>query len=983
MNKKKSGNRPIIIWAVVAVLIVALVATLNGVAVYWDVALTQFFGTVGGSTASSEGGGEGSEDLNYFTADYSVSDLQDKEHELNLQIAGEGAVLLKNDNAALPLAAGAKVSVFGSSATSTLTGGSGSGATAATGTPTVKDVLTTAGLSVNETLWDFYDSGAGKGYGNGAADTLSQASSTWVLNEAPQSIYTADVKSSYSAYSDAAIVVFTRNNGEGADLPRNMAKYAEGTDAEKHYLELTENEKALLTAVQEAGFDRVIVLINSASAMELGFIGDEAYGIDACLQFAGTGVNGLEAIGKIISGEITPSGKTVDTYLYDQLSSPVMQNFGDFKYSGGAEYYVMEAEGIYVGYRYTETRYEDVVLGQGNAGAFDYASEVQFPFGYGLSYAQFSHSGFSATAPDGDGKITVTLTVTNDSDTYSGKDVVEIYAQTPYTDYDKENLVEKSSVQLVGFAKTGILEPGASEEVTITVDLRDMISYDAHGAKTYILDAGTYYITAASDAHQAINNILAAKGCTTENGMTGDGDVSMVSSFERDSLDTTTYSVTAAGATVTNLLGFADITDSTSPWYDADFRYLSRSDWEGTFPVPYGSVDSAASDNATGFQFTGEGDASLISVIQATEYAASGNPEAASSYTMPTLGATNGHEAIELRGLDFDDPLWDEVLDQLTLGELKVFSGKSGYQTAKTESINLPATVNLDGPAGINSFIGDNAGMSWVSAVMLGQTWNVELAAEMGELVGNESIYMGVSGWYAPAMNLHRAPFAGRNFEYYAEDGFLSGRIASAEVAGCQDKGLFVFIKHFALNEQESHREGVCMWSNEQACRELYLKPFQTCIEENASNGTMGVMTSYNRIGPVWTGGCYNLVTGILRNEWGFNGMVLTDYGSSDYMDTDMMLAAGGDAQLRTGISAPTDSESAAALSLLRQSAKHIIYTVVNSNAMNGIAVGTKTTSAFPVYMLILIAVDVVAAAGIGLGTFFVVKKTRKKKTEG
>lgn len=981
MSKKKPGNLFIVIWSVVAALIFIIVAVLNVVAVYWNVALTQFFGTIGGSAVSSESGNDADGELNFFTADYSVSDLQEKEHELNAQIVGEGAVLLKNDNAALPLSSGAKVSVFGCSSISTLTGGSGSGATAATGTPTIKDVLTDAGLSVNETLWDFYENGAAKGYGNGAADTLGQTSSTWVLNEAPQSVYTADVKSSYADYSDAAIVVFTRNNGEGADLPRNMAKYAEGEDASKHYLELTENEKALLTAVQEAGFDKVIVLINSASAMELGFINEEAYGIDACLQFAGTGVNGLEAIGKIITGEIVPSGKTVDTYLYDQLSSPAMQNFGDYKYSAGAEYYVVEAEGIYVGYRYTETRYEDAVLQQGNAGSFNYADQVQFPFGYGLSYAEFSFSDFSATEPDAEGNITVNVTVTNNSDAYSGKDVVEIYAQTPYTDYDKENLIEKSAVQLVGFAKTDVLAPGTSEEVTINVNLKDMVSYDSHNAKTYILDAGDYYITAASDSHEAINNILAAKGYTTENGMTSEGDSAMVSTFKRDSLDSTTYSVSDAGVAVTNQFDFADISNPDSQWYNADFKYLTRSDWEGTFPVPYGTEGTSDSDNASGVQYIGDADASLISAIQATEYEASGNPTPSSSYTMPATGATNGHEAIELRGLSFDDPLWDEVLDQLTISEMKVFSGKSGYQTAKTESINLPATVNLDGPAGINSFIGDNAGMSWASEVMLGQTWNTDLAAEMGELVGDESIYMGVAGWYAPAMNLHRSPFAGRNFEYYAEDAFLSGEIATAEVAGCQKKGLFVFIKHFAFNDQESHREGVSMWNNEQAYRELYLKPFQTCVEDNAANGTMGVMTSYNRVGTVWTGGCYNLITGILRNEWAFNGMVLTDYGSADYMDTDMMLAAGGDAQLRTGISSPTDSSSAAAVTLLRQSAKHIIYTVVNSNAMNGIEVGTKVESAFPVYVLILIAIDVVAVAGICLGTFLVVKKARKRKT--
>lgn len=969
---------PVIGSAVLAVFLI-FVIIVNCVAVYWGVALTQFFGTIGGSTSQAA---ETVDNAEYFTPTYSVADLQAKEKALNIQIVGEGAVLLKNDSAALPLASGAKVSVFGCSSISTLTGGSGSGATAATGTPTLKDVLTASGLTVNETLWNFYEKGGAKGYGNGAADTLGKTSSTWILNEAPQSVYTDEVKNSYSSFGDAAIVVFTRNNGEGADLPRSMAKYTDGADASKHYLQLTENEKALLSAVKDAEFDRVIVLINSASAMELGFLNDEAFGIDACLQFAGTGVNGLEAIGKLICGELTPSGKTVDTYLYDQLSSPAMQNFGDFKYSAGAEYYVVEAEGIYVGYRYTETRYEDVVLGQGNAGSFDYASEVQFPFGYGLSYAQFTRSGFSATQPDENGDITVKLSVTNSGTLYSGKDVVEVYAQTPYTDYDRENLVEKSAVQLVGFAKTGLLAPGETEDVVVTVNLRDLISFDSHGAKTYFLDAGDYYLTAASDSHEAINNILAAKGKTIADGMTEDGDPTMVSSFKLASPDTTGFAASSVGAAVTNQLSFADITDPASPWYDAEFHYLTRNDWEGTFPTPYGETGTNTSDNAVGLQYIGQADSALLSIIHATEYEASGNPMPKSAYSMPEFGKQNGHESIELRGLAFDDPLWDKVLDQLTVSEMKVFSGKSGYQTAKTESINLPATMNLDGPAGINSFIGETAGMSWASSVMLAQTWNVDLASEMGELVGDESIYMGVSGWYAPAMNLHRVPFAGRNFEYYAEDGFLSGKMATAEVAGCQEKGLFVFIKHFAFNEQESHREGVSMWNNEQAYRELYLKPFQTCVEDNAANGTMAVMTSYNRVGPVWTGGCYNLITGILRNEWAFKGMVLTDYGSSDYMDTDMMLAAGGDAQLRTGISSPTDSTSEAGVTLLRNSAKHIIYTVVNSNAMNGISIGTKINNAFPVYVLILIAIDIVAAAILALGIRAILKKIRKNRNE-
>lgn len=995
---KKIKNQVVLgIWVPVIVIILAAIIVGNCIAVKYDVALAQYFGMIGEDVQTADD----SVDTEYYKlSSSSVEDFHDLEVSLCEQIVAEGTVLLKNENNTLPLTDGKNVSIFGSASSNILTGGTGSGSTSSGTTVSLKDALESAGFNVNGTLWNFYQSTSDK---NADGATLS-GTIDWTLKEAK---LTSDLKSSYSSYGDAAIVVFSRAAGEGADLPRSMASY--GGSADQHYLELTADEKALLTEVK-SNFDKIIVLINASNAMELGFLDEAEYGIDACLQFAGTGSVGLTSIGKILSGEINPSGRLVDTYAFDALGSPAAQNFGDYNLKNtngsGGQRFVAYMEGIYVGYKYYETRYEDTVLGKGNAASssgvtkdgastWNYSDEVQYAFGYGLSYSEFDWSDFEMSEPDENGDVTVSVTVTNRSD-YAGKDVVELYYQSEYTAYDVSNQIEKSAVNLLGFAKTDILAKDASETVEITFNLTDICTYDTKGAGTYILEQGDYYFGVGRDAHDALNNILAEKGYAESADKAGDA--ALVGSYNHETTDAAYYNNHTDGTDVENQLQFADITSTECPIYDSNYKYLSRNDWAGTFPTHYGTQSNTTAENEGGKMYELSGDyAEAMNVVNASGYAASGNPKPVSEYTMPVTGAEETLELIELRGADFDDPRWDTLLDQMVVSEVKKLAANSGYQTPIVDSISMPSTVNSDGPAGLNSFIGgassNLSSMSWPCEVLLASTWNIELALEMGKAVGEESLYSiksyptqrskQVQGWYAPAMDTHRTPFAGRNFEYYSEDGVLAGLIGAAEVEGVQSKGMFVFIKHFAFNDQETNRHGVATFLNEQAAREIYLKPFQICITKKNSNGDnapMAVMTSYNRVGLVWTGGCYNLITNILRNEWEFNGFVLTDYTSESYMDTDQMLAAGGDAQLATAAKNPSDTSSAVTVSLLRQSAKHAAYTIVNSNAMNGIAKGTVIVTGIAVYVILLIVIDAVVVIGAGVGLFFIIRRVRKHK---
>ena len=671
-------------------------------------------------------------------------------------------------------------------------------------------------------------------------------------------------------------------------------------DKEKSYIELDSTATEIIKYLND-NYKDVILLVKSSAAMELDWL-KQYPNIKAVVYSQ----NVTNALAKVFSGEVNPSGRTVDTFAADALASPAAQNFGSYQYydeNGKATKYnyVDYAEGIYVGYKYYETRYEDKVLGQGNAGDYDYAKEVVYPFGYGLSYTDFKWSDFSVARHGNDSVATVTVTNTGDT---AGKDVVELYAQSPYTDYDKRNAVEKASVNLVGYGKTSELKPGTSETVRITFGKDQLKAYDYKGAKTYILNAGQYRFTAATGANQAVNNILADKGKTVADGMTSEGDKTMVASWtpENTDVDTTTFaSDSTTGKAISNLFDAAS---------DPEVAYLSRSDWTGTFPKHYGEssgeintwgneINCKDSDgNNASCTWKKTASTKLIKQLEGNDSGTTVDKD--SIMDTPTFGKKNGLKVSDMRGLAYDDAQWDKILDELTEDDYNQLIYFSGYGVDYIKSVDKPFQTDADSATG---WMYGGTGKAFPSIMMLTQTWNAQLAEDLGEMMGNEALLGGANGWYAPAMNIHRTPFSGRNGEYYSEDGYMSGSMASLEVKGAATKGVYSYIKHFALNDQENHRGdrpgnfSVATWSNEQAIREIYLKPFDMCMHlgdmdmktvVKKSDGTYenkvvktpiakGVMTSFNRIGATWTGGSHALIQQLLRDEWGFNGLIITD----------------------------------------------------------------------------------------------------------
>ena len=951
-------------------------------------------------------------DLQYNKADYTAEEMAAVEQALNEEIVGEGVVLLKNDDNNMPFEKGTTFSFFGHSS-QLIVGNTwftllqSMGMTPDPGT-TLKNTFEERGFGVNETLWNFYDSGNGSGYGLGVGSVSYGDDEDFSINECPLDVLESEPGLLDSAQGTVPVFVWGRKVGEGRDMPRSMYNHTDiPEDQAKSYLEPDSVELEILTYLNE-NFDNVVLLVNSSAAMELGWV-DQFENIKSIVYVPSVGNYGLYALADIFAGNINPSGRTVDTFAADALSSPAAQNYGDYQYvdENGemTKYnYVTYQEGIYVGYRYYETRYEDVVMGTGNAGDYDYASEVVYPFGYGLSYTTFQWDNFNA-AWDGD-TCTVTVDVTNTGGV-AGKDVVQVYVQSPYTDYDRANNVEKSAVQLVGFGKTDTLQPGQTGTVTVTFDREQLKAYDYTTAKTYILDAGDYYITAAANSHDAVNNVLAAKGYTTENGMTAEGDASFTDVYTVAQMDTDTYSVdSVTGVAITNQFDFAD----------SGCTYLSRSDWQGTWPTHDGEVSSQVS--TWGNEINGSDGVSYtyVKTISSEELAKldsfdSLNPTDPSTITdTPVYGADNGLSIIDLRGKDYDDPMWDDLLDQLSPEDYQTIIATSGYGSAAIDSVGKPFALDQDAATGLT---GGGTGVSYSGTIVLAQTWNQPLAERYGVMIGNQALIGGCVGWYAPAMNTHRTPFSGRNNEYYSEDGFLSGVIASATSRGAASKGMYTFIKHFAVNDQENHRGdrngqyGLATWSNEQAIREIYLLPFEMCVkndpvtlnyvEEDGSGGYVNasrdyapvtaVMTSFNRLGYTWTGGCYNLLTNVLRTEWGFHGFVITDNantGSPTFMNAYQMIEAGGDAALTTTEYAvwKFDQNSAADYHYGRQAMHNILYTVANSKVMMGLMPGSKFVTPMTMAEKILVGIDIAAAVIILALAYFIFRgfKPTKKK---
>ena len=927
-----------------------------------------------------------------YTSEFSSEEERVAEQtKVSEQLVAEGSVLLKNDNDALPLAAGSKVSAFNQASVDMIYGSVGSGAIDTAESMTLKDSLEQADLKVNENLWNVYKNSGKKRKVPGVA---GGSDSSFAVNELG---WTSEVAGAVSKeYGDAAIVVLARSGGEGSDWAQNMKNNTENefSTADANHaglLSLTDQEKATFENLAKLKSDgtikKIIVIINSSNPMECGFLNDASYGIDAALWVGNVGQKGMSAVGKLLAGQENPSGRLVDTYASCALSAPSALNSGDFTFENktgvnSGTKYLVEEEGIYVGYRYYETRYEDCVTGNGNAdgtaGAYDstagwsYSQEVVFPFGHGLSYTEFTYSGFKAeeTAEGFDLSVNV-----KNTGKVAGKDVIQFYFQSPYTDYDRENNVEKSAIELCGFDKTEVLQPGDEVTVTVSVAKDELRAYDYTAAKGYILDAGDYYFAFGTDAHDALNNVLAAKGYDVEDGMTAEGDAAFASKWTNDALDTQIFKNDGGENDITN-----QFDDANLEYYGIDQNVLSRSDWQATYPTPYkgkyhgdGKTLTANDKMITDLEDAYERDTSI------TE--------------MPVMGADGEATLIDAMGKDYDDEIWDDILDRLTWDEMVTLVSTSGYSTPTVPKINKDYVVDSDGPAGISGELyGGESGMGFPSEVVLSSTWNLELIERLGEMVGEDGLALKVVGWYAPAVNIHRNAFAGRNYEYFSEDPLLSGKAAAAEVTGAQSKGMYVYVKHFALNDQETNRIGVATFAYEQAIRELYLEPFEIAVQEG---GARGIMSSFNRIGCTWTGASHALLTDGLREEWGFEGHVVTDFSglSSSYMRIDVGLKAGNDIWLSTSTMFTTKlneyKNDPAMATYLREAVHRMLYTTVHSAAMNPYIVEEgitpKTFEVTPWWETALVVIDVafgLLAAGSAVMLVLTIKKGKKQQAQ-
>ena len=825
-----------------------------------------------------------------------VEQAAEQSRAMAQELVQEGAVLLKDQNNALPLAEGTAVNLFGYGSVDPIYGGSGSGASDTSSNIDLVTGLTNAGFTVNQELVDFY-----KKSGVSRAAQKGFEGSNFTPAEVPAAQYTDTLLQNAKAFSDVAIVTFSRVGGEGGDLPQDM--YAAGyskTDDGRHYLELTQDEEDLLALIKAQGFGKVIVLINSSNAMELGFLEDDS--IDAALWIGSLGSTGFNAVGEILSGKVNPSGRLSDTYAYDLTTAPAYWNAGDFTYSNLKHHYVEYAEGIYVGYRFYETRYVDNTTGVCDEAA--YAKAVQYPFGYGLSYTTFEQS--IADYKTTDSAIEMTVEVKN-TGAVAGKDVVQVYYTAPYT----IGGIEKSHVVLAGFAKTSLLEPGASEKVTITFAPEDMASYDETGAKAYVLEAGTYQIKLMNNAHEVIDQ------------------------REYEVPATITYSGDNARNT--------DLVAATNEFEDVAQgqikQYVSRADWEGTLPTTRTDGKTASAET--------------VAAKENTPVYENNDSD------QPITIADHGLTLEDMTGLDYDDPKWNDLLEQLSVDDMTNMISNGGWSTPEVASVGKPATNDLDGPAGINSLVSSLKGVSFPSEVIVGSSWNTDLAQRFGTAFGAEAAANHVVGLYAPGMNIHRTPFSGRNFEYYSEDGLLSGKMGAAMVQGVGSQGVYTYIKHFALNDQESNRLSISVWANEQSIREIYLKPFELSVKEG---GTTAVMSSYSRLGNTWAGASKALLTDVLRNEWGFHGMVVTDsaMGNTSWMDINLALRAGGDMMLCL-MGVKLDSSSNTAQQAMRRACHNILYTQANSIA---IAAAVDNT---PYWLILLAIVDSILLIAIVL----------------
>lgn len=910
--------------------------------------------------------GDSSVNTTYYESEYGelnadhLQKLIEDTYAQAVQEEEEGAVLLKNENQTLPLdAEGTRVTLFGHAVAQPLYKNASAGSK---GYQTEHNIdlyqaLTDTGFVINDTLYDAYKA-SGTTRGTGAFDFVTQTTSVKSMGEEPASFYTDELKASWEDdFNDVAIIMLAREGGEGMELELNDSY--EGISQ----LALHQEEKDLLKMIQDSGkFKKVVALINSGNPMELEWL--EEYGVDACLWIGLPGQRGFKGVANILTGAANPSGHLTDTYAANSLSSPAVVN-GSFNNQNwanldevlaavedadaGVSWSTVQAEGIYIGYKYYETRYEDAVLNQGNAsdaagasfgGVWDYAQEVTYPFGYGLSYTKFEQT-LDKVSIDGD-KITVTVTVTNTGHS-AGKSTVQIYAQTPYGDYEKENLVEKSAIQLLDFGKTGILEPGTSETLTIECDKYLLASYDYRNAKGYIMSEGDYYISIGDDAHDALNNVLAAKGAegmVDAAGAMAEGNADKTytwsEKFDQDTYRTSPYT----GEEVTNRFADADL----NYWQEGAVTYLSRSDWAATYPT-----------QATQVTLTEE----MIELLAGDYYT---KPEDAPSISAYVQGDNQGIPLAAMIGLDYEDEQWESYLNQFTIEELAVCLADN-FGTKEIASVGKPAILVGDGPDGVGgSFNEEKYGdgrqdCAFPTEIVLASTFNKDLMARRGELMAEECLYLGMMEDWMPGVNLHRTPFGGRNFEYYSEDAVMNYLCEIPEVLAMEAKGVHAGAKHVTGNDQENNREGISVFFNEQAFREGSLRGVEGAI---AVGKGQALMHGFNRLGLVWCSSNKALCTQVLENEWGFVGQQETDavasaagtykghYVPALIAGTDnYCLDFGGDSS-RAVVWAITDNDDGYLLGILRKAAHDYLYVAANSNIMNGYSANSRVVSVTP-----------------------------------
>ncbi len=1024
MKNKDKAKRPKTtkVMNIISSILLLLVVLITGAATYFKGVLDVYAGR--GELVESQKPGTEDWDTDYYTIDQSsAEEIDSAAKDLTKEIAGEGMTLLKN-NGILPLKTSVtgdtdkNITLFGRRSVNTVWGGTGSGAGDAKQCTLLVDALENAGYKVNSKVSDMYKNNLDKV--QVAFNTMdNEKTATYYIGEFPKEYYTSDITSTYDQYKDAAVVVIGREGGEGMDFSTDLKRDVESAESDmsadvpetknyedgQHQLELSKEEKDLLAHAKE-NFDNVIVLINSANVMELGELeADE--NVDAIVWMAYPGSRGTDALADILNGSINPSGHTVDTWPTDLTKDPTFNNTLPIAYENvsasnalAATYSVEYEEGIYVGYRYYETLFAEeanLIPSEGTAVdnsmfSKEYRDTVVYPFGYGLSYASFSQS--IKDVKEENGNITVTVTVTNTQQTggYAGKDVVQVYYNAPYGDeVNNGSTLEKANVVLVGYTKTATLQPGESADYEVTFAVEDMASYDYKTEQSYVLDPGKYTISVRKNAHQ-IYGIDCTYDYQVSDKVVFGVDNPRQTEIEAQTADVVNLSeeakkslkVTAATNQFEEVNAhFVEANDATA---NKGFAVnLSRTDFAGTWPTVPTKEDLTATDEM---------------IAKFGQY----KPDYYNTEdVMPETGASNGVFAAALRGKTYDDPMWDLLLDELTIAEMTklIYSGNQG--TVAVNSINLPVSSATDGPAGLKQYGGLGLGVSGnfnACGTLVAATWNVDLAEAYGVMVGNEAVIAGVDGWYAPGADMHRTAFGGRNFEYYSEDPLISGKTCAATIQGASSKGLTCYFKHFALNDIETHRtdNGPSVWANEQAMREIYLKAFEIAITEPVTemkyldkNGetqvktmrsALGIMSSFNRIGSEWTGGSDSLLKNVLRDEWGFLGTVVTDYNGSKFMNVEEGVSSGNDLMLAnesTLLTKISDTSNPSTVKAMRQACKNIIYTHVNSNTVNHLSDSTVISYGISPWKLLLIGIDI-ALILIAAGLYAVGRRVAKKQ---